>query len=238
VLVYRDARSIPASADDWAPGTKSKRGFPPGASLRDLPAGATVATSSTRRLAQVRHLRPDLEVVPIRGNVGTRLQKVAENPSIDATLLAAAGLARLHFHVRPDGPLVVDPRLSQSERDSMPSRPPAHLLATILDSDEMLPAVGQGALGLEIRTDDAEAAEVCAGLNHSNSFQAVAAERELLFALGGGCQSPVAAHARVLGHELHLRAASFRDGVVRTGEGRRPVRQARELGHEVAESLR
>ena len=196
-----------------------------------------MATSSTRRAAQVAVARPDLRIVPIRGNVGTRLQKIAESPDIDATLLAAAGLVRLNLDISPQGFLRVDPRLTPAERAGV-AVPPAHLLATVLDPGEMLPAVGQGAVALEIRSNDPDVAAVCLALNHLNTRHAVTAERAFLRAMGGGCQSPVAAYARVLGHQVELRAASFRDGTGRSAEGRRPVREAVALGESLAAQLR
>ena len=116
--------------------------------------------------------------------------------------------------------------------------PPPGLLATILEPEEMLPAVGQGAVALEIRSDDPEVAQICAGLNHVNTLRCVTAERAFLRAMGGGCQSPVAAYARIIGHQVHLRASSYRDGVGRHAEGKRPVREAAKLGEEIAERLK
>src|SRR5439155_19982291 len=97
VLIYREA-SV----------SQTGRGFKPGATLKDFPAGAVVATSSTRRKAQLLALKPDLKVVEIRGNVATRLQKLADNADIDATVLAAAGLGRLNFTITPEGRLIGD----------------------------------------------------------------------------------------------------------------------------------
>lgn len=136
-----------------------------GTRLADLPPGARVGTSSLRRVTQVRYLRPDLEVVPLRGNVPTRVRKVENADGCDAALLALAGLARLSLGDR----------------------------ATPLDPLEVMPAPGQGALGLEIRADDRATRETLRPLGDTASARAVAAERALLAALGGGCQAPVAA---------------------------------------------
>jgi len=133
--------------------------------LGDLPPGARVGTSSLRRITQVRYLRPDLQVVPLRGNVPTRVRKVENGDGCDAALLALAGLERL----------------SLGER------------ATPIDPLEVMPAPGQGALGLEIRADDRPTREALRPLADAASAQAVAAERAVLAALGGGCQAPVAA---------------------------------------------
>ena len=140
------------------------RGFQPHLKLKDFPAKATIATSSTRRKEQLLAARPDLKVVEIRGNVTTRMQKVAERGELDATVLALAGLTRLNFRVTPEG---------QLEGDAVPDG----LLATILDTDVMLPCVGQGAIGIEIRADDERIAKICERLNHFNTFQCVTAER-------------------------------------------------------------
>jgi hydroxymethylbilane synthase len=242
VLVFRDAAHPLNQArlnapKEWSPGARDPYFGKPRASLAKLPPGAVVATSSTRRAAQVLALRPDLQVVPIRGNVGTRLQKVMDQLEIDATILAAAGLLRLNFDLGPRGELRVDPRLTPAERAEI-AAPPAGLLATILEPEEMLPAVGQGAVALETRADDPEIDGLCAVLNHLNTFQAVTAERAFLRAMGGGCQSPVAGYARVLGHQLHLRAVSFREGAGKSAEGKLPVREAARLGEEIAAQLK
>ena len=137
-------------------------------SVAGLAAGARVGTSSLRRVAQLRHLRPDLGVVPLRGNVPTRVQKVKEGrDGLDAALLAAAGLERLGL---------------------------ADRIAQRLDPLEVMPAPGQGALGLEVRADDRAVRATLAPLEHAPSARAVTAERSLLAALGGGCQAPVAAY--------------------------------------------
>jgi len=138
-----------------------------------LTRGAKVGTSSLRRVAQLRYLRPDLEIVPLRGNVPTRVQKVKEGrDGLDAALLAGAGLERLGL---------------------------AGQIAVRLDPLEVMPAPGQGALGLEIRADDRTVRAALAPLEHAASAGAVAAERRLLAALGGGCQAPVAAYVEARG---------------------------------------
>jgi hydroxymethylbilane synthase len=134
-------------------------------SVLELPAKARVGTSSLRRVTQLRYLRSDLEVVPLRGNVPTRVRKVTEGDGLDAALLALAGLERLGLG---DGALPLDPL-------------------------EVMPAPGQGALGLEIRAGDRKTKSALRPLEDPASAQAVAAERALLAALGGGCQAPVAA---------------------------------------------
>jgi hydroxymethylbilane synthase len=136
-----------------------------GASLGALPAGARVGTSSLRRITQVRYLRSDLQVVSLRGNVPTRVRKVEEGDGCDAALLALAGLERLSLGGR----------------------------ATPIDPLEVMPAPGQGALGLEIRADDRRTRDALQPLGDAASARAVAAERAVLAALGGGCQAPVAA---------------------------------------------
>jgi hydroxymethylbilane synthase len=193
--------------------------------LKDLPAKATVATNSTRRKAQLLAARPDLNVVEIHGNLPTRLRKIAERGELDATVLALAGLTRLNFCITPEGKL---------EGDAVPDG----LLATVLDLDVMLPCVGQGAIGIEIRADDERVGAICERLNHFNTFQSVTAERAFLRAMGGGCQSPVAAYAEIDGNRMEMRAVSFREGPARCSEGKRPIAEAAALGEELAAQLK
>jgi hydroxymethylbilane synthase len=195
----------------------------PGLKLAQLPKGLTVATSSTRRQAQLLALRPDFKIVEIRGNVATRLRILAQQAGLDATILAAAGLSRLQFRL-------TDGRLTGSEV-------PEGLLAMLLETDQMLPCVGQAAIGLEIRAQDEQAASLCRELNDESTFQCVTAERALLRALGGGCQMPIGAHATLAGTELHLRAVSFLQDKVRRAEARGTVNDAAGLGQRVAAQL-
>ena len=153
--------------------------------LRELPRGAVVATSSLRRQAQLKHLRPDLAVVPMRGNVETRLRKLADGVA-DATLLACAGLKRLGMADRITAPIAIE---------------------------EMLPAVAQGAIGVEMRVDDAEMAELLAPINHQPTALAVTAERAFLATLEGSCRMPIAGLAEVEAGRLHFR------GMILTPDG-------------------
>ncbi|HYP14214.1 MAG TPA: hydroxymethylbilane synthase, partial [Bryobacteraceae bacterium] len=148
-----------------------------GATLDQLPRGAKVGTGSLRRIAQLAAARPDLKLMPIRGNVDTRLRKL-DGKEFDAIVLAAAGLRRLGW---------------------------AERITEYLPVEVMCPAVGQGALAIETRADG-EAAEICAALNHPETNAAVSAERAVLGVLGGGCQVPVGAHASVSDAKLTLRA--------------------------------
>src|SRR6266568_2631219 len=195
--------------------------FKPHLTLGALPPGATLATGSPRRRAQLLEQRADLNVVPIRGNVGTRLKKLAEQPSIDGLVLAAAGLERLGIELGPDGQL-------RGEGT------PDGLLATRLELEQMLPCVGQAALGIEVREKDARSETICARLNHFETEQCVRAERAFLKAMGGGCQLAVAACAVLRGEILWLRAVSFLGGRARRAEARGPVSEAVELGRQVA----
>jgi hydroxymethylbilane synthase len=236
VLLYRDRERVERERKpqaEWRPGMKIRSGFAPRLSLAKLPAGAVVATSSTRRAALLTGLRPDVSVVPMRGNVGTRLGKLVADDSIDATILAAAGLSRLGLDLSPRGELRVDPRLHPSTRAGIEA-PPEGILATILEPEEMIPAVGQGAVALEIRSDDPEIAGLALVLDHFNTRQSVTAERAFLRAFGGGCQSPVAGYARVLGHQIELRVAAFAGGQGRFATLRAPVREAERLGRDAA----
>lgn len=225
-LIYRDAEYLKnPPAEEWTPGQAERRGFCPHLKLKDLPAGAVIATSSTRRKAQLLAQRPDLKVVEIRGNVVTRLTKLAERAEFDATVLALAGLARLNFQISPDGKL---------KGDAVPDG----LLAVALEPEDMLPCVGQGAVGIEIREDDERIAAICQRLNHFNTQQCAFAERAFLHAMGGGCQSPVAAYAEIVGEQIQMRAVSFRAGPPRRAEGKRPVKEATILGEQLAAELR
>jgi porphobilinogen deaminase len=229
VLIYRDAEFFASLAtqksDDWIPGQSSLKGFKPHATLHDFPAGTIIATSSTRRKMALLAARPDLKIVEIRGNVPTRLQKVSERDELDATVLALAGLMRLNFQIKPDGKLIGD-------------AVPDGLLATVLDLDVMLPCVGQGAIGIEIRADDERISKICERLNHFNTFHCVTAERAFLRAMGGGCQSPVAAYAEITGDTISLRAVSYRDESVKRGEAKRPIAEAALLGEQIAADLK
>ena len=146
------------------------------ASLRNLAAGAVVGTSSLRRIAQLRHLRPDVQIKDLRGNVDTRLRKL-DSGDYDALILASAGLRRLGFGER---------------------------ISAAIAPGEMLPAVSQGSLGIETRADDAETNALVSRLDDRRTRAAVTAERALLRSLGGGCQVPIAAHATVEGERLKL----------------------------------
>ena len=230
VLIYRDANYLRVAeaekeSTERRPGQSTRRGFKPGLAVKDLPAGAVVATSSTRRKAQLLTLNPGLKVPDIRGNVATRMQKVAERAELDATVLALAGMNRLNFHITPEGRL---------QGEAVPDG----LLAVVLDTDAMLPCVGQGAVGIEVRTDDERIAAICERLNHIDTLQCVVAERAFLAAMGGGCQSPVAAYAEVVGGRLEMRALSFTHGPVRRAQAKRPVKEAVELGQQMAAELK
>lgn len=195
------------------------------AKLAEIPLGATVATSSTRRKAQLLYHRPDLKIVEIRGNVGTRLRKLAENSDLAATILAAAGMNRLGFKVHADGKV---------EGQDVP----AGLRARHLSLEEMLPCVGQAAIGLEIRQNDARLQKVCAALNHIATWQAITAERAFLNAMGGGCHSPVGAYGLVNGEALGFSAISFREGPVRSHTLNGKSADAASLGQQMADRLK
>jgi hydroxymethylbilane synthase len=171
-----------------------------GGKLDELPRGAKVGTSSLRRAAQLQRLRPDLVMETIRGNVDTRLRKLAEG-QFDAIILAAAGLRRLGW---------------------------ADRIAEVLEPDVMCPAVGQGALAIETRAGEEGMA---AALDDAATRAAVTAERAVLDALGGGCQVPIGAHARVSGEHLRLL------GVVIAPGGTQLVRVELEGAAQDAEAL-
>lgn len=180
--------------------------------LDDLPQGAVVGTGSQRRRAQLLHVRPDLKLVDVRGNVDTRLRKVTEG-EYAALVLAEAGLVRLGLDAN---------------------------IAQILPKSIMLPAVGQGALGIEARTDDAGTRTVLAKLDDAATHRAVDAERSLLHALRGGCLAPVGAWGRIEADGLlHLRAVVLKaDGSERLLVDRSaPPHEAVALGAAAAEEL-
>ena len=182
-----------------------------GAKLKDLASGARVGTSSLRRQAQLRHHRPDLELLDLRGNVDTRLKKLSAG-EFDAIVLATAGMNRLG----------VSDKITQ-----------------ILPPEIMLPAVGQGALGIETRAEDHETLRLVAALDDPESHEAVTAERALLRELEGGCQIPLGAWARRENGELRLEACVFSaDGkeFVRKDLRGRPE-EAEELGVRLGQIL-
>jgi hydroxymethylbilane synthase len=188
-----------------------------GAGIDDLPRGARVATSSVRRRAQLLARRPDLQIEEIRGNVETRLRKLCENDALDALILAAAGLKRLGLLDTLTG-----------------------LRWQPLALDVMIPAVGQGAIACEVRETDFETQELLTPLNDSATLACCEAERSFLRTLGGGCQMPYAAHARVAGKQMRLIGATFNpDG---TGMKRVDVAgltdDPRELGERAAQQVR
>ncbi|MEQ1563522.1 MAG: hydroxymethylbilane synthase [Nitrospiraceae bacterium] len=158
----------------------------------DLPLGAKIGTSSLRRQSQLLHARPDLTIAMLRGNLDTRLKKLHEG-QFDAIVLAAAGLRRLAW---------------------------AHEITEYLAPQISLPAIGQGALGIEGRKDDAFIRSLLSGLDHAPSKIAVLAERALLHRLQGGCQVPIAAHATLTGTKVRL------EGVVASVDGKELIRDS------------
>jgi hydroxymethylbilane synthase len=149
------------------------------ASVLDLPTGAVVGTSSLRRVALLRAMRPDLKIEPLRGNLDTRLRKLDEG-LYDGIVLAAAGLKRLGLEAR---------------------------IRAVFEPEQMLPAAGQGALGIEIRSDRADVAGALQHLVHTPTWLAVSAERAVSRMMGGSCSMPLAAYAQFDGEQLRIRAA-------------------------------
>lgn len=190
--------------EDVRDGFLSAAGAAGPARLADLPQGATVGTSSLRRRAQLLARRPDLRVVEFRGNVQTRLRKLAEGVA-DGTFLAMAGLNRLGL---------------------------GDLGARALDPDEMLPAVAQGAIGIERRRGDAATEALLAPVHCAATGLRLACERAYLLRLDGSCQTPIAGLAEIAGGEIRLRGEVLRpDGSeMVTAEARAPVADAAALG--------
>lgn len=182
-----------------------------GVKFSDLRQGARIGTSALRRQAQLLKARPDLEMVIIRGNVETRIRKLKED-NLDAVILAAAGLNRLGF---------------------------SNAITELLDVDFSIPAIGQGALGLECRLDDAAMIEALSFLNHPETAAAVSAERALLARCEGGCQVPIAAHGTVNSETLTLvgfiASVDGKETVRDTISG--PVGDALKMGRELADRL-
>jgi hydroxymethylbilane synthase len=180
-------------------------------SIESLPPGAVVGTGSLRRRAQLLHHRNDLEMRDIRGNVDTRLRKLREG-HYEAIILAQAGLERLGFTDR---------------------------ITQVLPLDMMLPAVGQGALGIECRDDDSATRAALAVLNHASTDAAVLAERAMLAALHGGCMAPIAAWGRIDGGQLHLTGRVLDAAGLRRLEAEltSAADEAEAVGQRVAESL-
>jgi hydroxymethylbilane synthase len=182
-----------------------------GKALKDLPQGAKIGTSSLRRQAQLLHFRSDLELIPLRGNLDTRLKKLI-TMNLDGIVLALAGVKRLGLEER---------------------------ISEIIPINISLPAIGQGALGIETRMDDRGVEDQIRFLNDPHSSTAVTAERAFLKKLEGGCQVPIAAFAQKVGSTLQI------DGLVGTIDGKRlirhhlegPVEEAEPLGTQLAEIL-
>jgi hydroxymethylbilane synthase len=182
------------------------------ATLAGLAPGAVVGTASLRRQAMVKRLRPDLTVVPFRGNVETRLKKL-DDGVVDATLLALAGLNRLGR---------------------------AAAATSILDVDSFLPAVGQGAIGIEARADDRRTRDLLAAIDHPDTLTAISAERAFLAVLDGSCRTPIAGHARIAGGRVTFRGLILRpDGSEALEAGRSgPIADATFLGADAGHELK
>jgi hydroxymethylbilane synthase len=183
-----------------------------GRSLRDLPRGARIGSASLRRRAQLLRERADLEILPIRGNVDTRLGKLAAG-EVDGLLLALCGLERLGR---------------------------AAAVTEVLSADRMLPAVGQGALAIECRSADADVLQLLAPLNDPQSNSRVTAERAMLAALDGSCRTPIAGLATIAGDRLSLDALLLApDGSAeRRDRGEGAIADAAAIGNDVGERLR
>ncbi|HBS49603.1 MAG TPA: hydroxymethylbilane synthase [Rhodobacteraceae bacterium] len=185
---------------------------PRSAGLAELGPGTVVGTSSLRRRAQLLYRRPDLEVVEFRGNVQTRLRKLSEGVA-EATFLAMAGLNRLAMQDVP---------------------------ATAMDTADMLPAIAQGAIGIERRGDDTRVADMLAAIHDAETGQRLAAERAFLVALDGSCETPIAGLAEIEGGTLHLRGEVLRpDGSEALSDARScPVEDGAEMGRAMGLEMR
>ncbi|OOF36147.1 hydroxymethylbilane synthase [Rodentibacter heidelbergensis] len=180
-------------------------------SLDDLPQGAIVGTSSLRRQCQLKQLRPDLDIRSLRGNVGTRLSKL-DKGEYDAIILAAAGLIRLGMKER---------------------------IASFIETSLSLPAAGQGAVGIECRTDDLEVQSLLAPLADEETTACVLAERAMNTRLQGGCQVPIGGYAVLDNNQIYLQAlvGELDGSAIIRAEGKSAVKNAEELGIQIAEQL-
>lgn len=199
--------------DTYLPREDTRDAFvsPNHASLADLPEGATVGTSSLRRRAQLLNYRNDLNVVEFRGNVQTRLKKLSDNVA-DCTFLAMAGLNRLEM---------------------------SHVATSAIEPEDMLPAVAQGAIGIERRAQDINTAAMLEAIHDTPTGQRLAAERSFLAALDGSCETPLAALAELDGNTLRLRGEVLRpDGSESLSDDQTaPIEDGAELGKTMAAQL-
>lgn len=181
-------------------------------SVHDLPQNATLGTSSPRRAAQMKKLRPDLRITPFRGNVPTRLQKLADD-EVEATILAVAGLKRLSL-----------------ERH----------IAHYLEPDEMLPAIGQGIIAIQCRRDDHETLSLLERINHQHSWHQMLAERAILKQIEGDCHTPLAGLAEITGNRMNVRGMILNDDGSKSFEVERSgtIEDAEPLGREVGKLLK
>lgn len=194
--------------------------------LETLPQGARVGTSSVRRAAQLKFLRPDVQIVEIRGNVPTRVKKVLGENALDAVLLAAAGLLRLGL---------LNANLSRIHIDTHT------LYGLVLDPVKFLPAAGQGAIAIECRANDTATIQAIHALNHAPTESRVIAEREFLKILGAGCQTPVGAHTWIKDDQLHMSVRVFNEADLSLPpverEAHRPIHEAKLLAADLAGML-
>ncbi len=192
--------------------------------LETLPQNARVGTSSVRRAAQLKFLRPDIQIVEIRGNVPTRVKKVIGENALDAVLLAAAGLQRLG--------------LMQDEQIHIEG---VALCALTLDPVKFLPAAGQGAIAIECRSGDEATIQAVRALNDADTEYRITAEREFLKILGAGCQTPVGAHTWIKDGQLHMAVRVFNEADLALPpverEAQRPVQEAAQLAADLAGML-
>jgi len=179
--------------------------------LEEFPSGGRIGTGSLRRRMQLLNFMPDIEVVPIRGNIGTRIKKI-DTEKLDGVILAAAGIRRMNL---------------------------VNEISQFIPAEILLPAAGQGVLGVEIRKDDETVRNMITFLNHRQTLYEISAERAFLAYLGGGCQVPIAGFAQVTGDEMTLRGmVGSADGRVIIAESARgDIKSWEQLGKQVAERI-
>lgn len=194
--------------------------------LDTLPKGARIGTSSVRRARQLQWLRPDLNIVELRGNVPTRIRKCLGDNALDAILLATAGVLRLDLLKLATSTIEIDGQT---------------LHAQVLDPVIFMPAAGQGAIAIEVRSDDAESRACVRALNHDMTEARVIAEREFLRLLGAGCQTPVGAHTTLENSNLHMSVRVFSESDLQAApqelQATVPVDQPLELAKQLANKV-
>jgi hydroxymethylbilane synthase len=193
--------------------------------FRSFPDHSKIGTGSPRRQAFVRIANPSLQTIPIRGNVPTRIKKLAESNELDGIILAAAGLKRLGYVISEQGPITGNDV-------------PDSIFAKFIPIKTMIPCVGQGAIGLETRSNDSRIQAICDQFTHQDTRICVETERAFLMEMGGGCQSPVAGYATIENEQIHMLAANVGNGQFKETEGKSNLASGTSLAKELAKQIK